>query len=168
MTLTAPQTLREHLAATNGSWVRSAPREWADEVGINPDNVSTGISRMIANGEVEVRREGDGERARISAFRYVGRDEKPAKPAKPEPATVGARTVVREVTDTAHDAPDMPSTPLLDEYAAAKQAYQQISALTGDGTSKWLTVEMDFREDPLAEEALRLRAAIWRHDRLSE
>lgn len=162
--LTIAERVRQWLTqqpAQMGGWVHVTPTQIRERLGAaaGPGNaVSVAISDMQARGELEVRKEG----ARIVSMRLAPKEPASAKirtgatveqiaTASPSVSNSAVRaTGAFTAAGGSWIKPDMPETPELEKYLAAKRVFMQAPI-----ENKYLRIE--FAENPIAEEALKLR-----------
>lgn len=137
-----------------GGWVHATPTQIRERLGAaaGPGNaVSVAISDMQKRGELEVRKEG----ARIVSMRLAPKEPAQAKirtgaPVERIASASYSSNAVRAVVNVGADGPWLPETPELDKYLAAKQVFMKAPI-----ENKYLRIEFD--QNPIAEEALKLR-----------
>lgn len=127
-------------------WIKVTTPELAERIGHSPVKTSKVLHSLAEHGNVEAVKGDDGRitRLRINRAPRSYRDRSLA-------------VVVRKPSRARRDAPrrafgESMTTPTIDQYAEAKRAYLEVLA---NLPTEYVTAE--FKEQPLAEEALALK-----------
>jgi hypothetical protein len=142
-------------------WVHATPTQIREAIKSEGNTASVAISDMQRHGELEVRKEGH----RIVAMRMIAkagtdpvRLKRTDRGASPEQITASTyEEVVPPPTaslggsTTNGPAPEMPATPNLNQYMLARSVWKVAPVVDNP------YIHVEFREDPIAEEAIMLK-----------
>lgn len=132
-----------------GDTVMLDPNQIALQTGVSREQVNKTLYNLKAHGRLEILRGANGRE--ISGIRIIDLEPRQRGGSR---AGSGKQERVRYADPIHSDAPTRRSglrTPALDEYARAKSRFESLRSELGD------LVEASFRENPYAEEGLRLR-----------
>lgn len=132
-----------------GDVLRLDPNKVALQTGVSREQVNKTLYNLKAHGRIELLRD-EGGRA-ITGIKVIDLEPRQRGGARVKGQSAEKHTRVRGSEETVTRRFASLRTPMLDDYQRAKSRFEQMTSDFGD------LVEATFRENPYAEEGLRLR-----------